>query len=56
MGIGILAQHISTITQPFETGNDDPHTSKKGTPYVQLKGTGLGLAIVCSLICMAAIS
>lgn len=48
-GIGIPAQHISTITQPFETGNDDPHTSTKGNPYVRSKGTGLGLAIVRSL-------
>jgi len=48
-GIGIPAQHISTITQPFETGSDDPHTSTKGNPYVRSKGTGLGLAIVRSL-------
>ena len=48
-GVGIPAQHISTITQPFETGSDDPHTSTKGNPYVRSKGTGLGLAIVRSL-------
>tara|TARA_B100000676_G_scaffold83907_1_gene84032 strand:+ start:943 stop:1569 length:627 start_codon:yes stop_codon:yes gene_type:complete len=48
-GIGIPAEHLATITQPFETGSDDPHTSSKGNPYVRSKGTGLGLAIVRSL-------
>ena len=48
-GVGIPAQYISTITQPFETGSDDPHTSTKGNPYIRSKGTGLGLAIVRSL-------
>ena len=32
-GVGIPAQYNSTITQPFETGSDDPHTSTKGNPY-----------------------
>ena len=48
-GVGIPAEHLATITQPFETGSDDPHTSSKGNPYVRSKGTGLGLAIVRSL-------
>ena len=48
-GIRIPAEHLATITQPFETGSDDPHTSSKGNPYVRSKGTGLGLAIVRSL-------
>ena len=48
-GVGIPAQYISTITQPFETGSDDPHASTKGNPYIRSKGTGLGLAIVRSL-------
>lgn len=48
-GVGIPSEHLATITQPFETGSDDPHTSSKGNPYVRSKGTGLGLAIVRSL-------
>lgn len=48
-GVGIPREHLGTITQPFETGSDDPHTSSKGNPYVRSKGTGLGLAIVRSL-------
>lgn len=48
-GIGIPSDQLPTITQPFETGSDDPHTSSKGNPYVRAKGTGLGLAIVRSL-------
>lgn len=48
-GIGIPSQELPNITQPFETGNNNPLTSKKGNPYIRPEGTGLGLAIVRSL-------
>ena len=48
-GIGIPAQNLSKIVQPFETGSNDPHTSANGNPYIRTEGTGLGLAIVRSL-------
>lgn len=48
-GVGIPAAELPKVTQPFETGNNNPHTLKKGNPHVRSEGTGLGLAIVQSL-------
>ncbi len=48
-GIGIPTDQLPVITQPFETGSDDPHTSSKGFFTTKTHGTGLGLAIVHSL-------
>jgi PAS domain S-box-containing protein len=49
-GVGISPQELPKITEPFETGSNDPHTSKEGNPHIRPEGTGLGLAIVCSLV------
>ncbi|NKB54904.1 MAG: PAS domain-containing protein [Alphaproteobacteria bacterium] len=48
-GIGIPPEELPKVTQPFETGNNNPLTSKKGNPHIRPEGTGLGLAIVRSL-------
>ncbi len=48
-GVGIPEEELPKITQPFETGSNNPHTLKKGNPYIRPEGTGLGLAIVRSL-------
>lgn len=48
-GVGIPAEELPKVTQPFETGNNNPHTLKKGNPHIRPEGTGLGLAIVQSL-------
>jgi signal transduction histidine kinase len=48
-GVGIPAEELPKVTQPFETGNNNPHTLKKGNPHIRPEGTGLGLAIVRSL-------
>lgn len=44
-GIGIPANRISAVTQPFSRLHDDPHLTHEGT--------GLGLAIVKALTAMA---
>jgi len=48
-GVGIPAEELPKVTQPFETGHNNPHTLKKGNPHIRPEGTGLGLAIVRSL-------
>ena len=41
-GVGIAAEKISTLTDPFVRGEPDP--------YISQEGAGLGLAIVKSLV------